>query len=113
MAQKNMVIITRKNICESFLKLLWNEGFIHGYRISKHNINTLEIFLKYDKLGKPVINSFKFVSKPSQRIYFSNKQIWKINSYKTFIIFSTHKGLKSINQCKKQRIGGEALLILN
>ena len=113
MAQKSIIKTPRKNICESFLKLMWDEGFINGYRISKENTNNLEIFLKYDNVGKPAINSLKFISKPSQRIYYSNKQIWKLDSYKTFIIFSTNKGLKSINQCKKQRIGGEALILIN
>jgi small subunit ribosomal protein S8 len=112
MAKKNVIIGPRKNICESFLKILWNEGFISGYRISL-NTKELEIFLKYTKNGKPVINSLKFLSKPSQRIYYSSKQIWKLDSSKTFIIFSTNLGLKSINDCKKNKIGGEPLIIVN
>jgi len=112
MAKKGVIIGPRKNICESFLKILWNEGFISGYRISP-NTKELEIFLKYTKNGKPVINSLKFLSKPSQRIYYSSKQIWKLDSSKTFVIFSTNRGLKSINDCKKNKIGGEPLIIVN
>ena len=112
MAKKSIVIGPRKNVCESFLKVLWNEGFISGYRISSENNNKLEIFLKYTKNGKPAINSLKFLSKPGQRIYYSAKQIWKLDSSKTFIIFSTSYGLKSINECKKNRIGGEPLIII-
>jgi ribosomal protein S8 len=52
------------------------------------------------------------MSKPGKRIYFNTKQIWKISSNKTFIIFSTHKGLKSIHECKKQKIGGEPIVII-
>lgn len=113
MAKKSVVMGPKKNICESFLKILWNEGFISGYRISPQNNNNLEIFLKYTKTGKPVINSLKFLSKPSQRIYYSVKQIWKLNSSKTFVVFSTNRGLKSINECKKNKIGGEPLIIIN
>jgi len=113
MAKKSVIIGPRKNICESFLKILWNEGFISGYKISSQNNKNLEIFLKYTKNGKPVINSLKFLSKPSQRIYYSSKQIWKIDSSKTFVILSTNRGLKSINECKKSKIGGEPLIIIN
>lgn len=113
MAKKSVVINFRKNICEEFLKIFWNEGFISGYRISPQNNDNLEIFLKYSKTGKPAINSLKLLSKPSQRIYYSSKQIWKLDSSKTFILFSTNNGLKSINQCKKDKIGGEPLVIIN
>lgn len=113
MAKKSVIIGPRKNICESFLKILWNEGFISGYKISSQNRKNLEIFLKYTKNGKPVINSLKFLSKPSQRVYYSSKQIWKLDSSKTFIILSTNRGLKSINECKKSKIGGEPLIIIN
>ena len=113
MARKSIVIGPRKNTCESFLKVLWNEGFISGYRVSSENDKKLEIFLKYAKNGTPAISSLKFLSKPGQRMYYSAKQIWKLDSSKTFIIFSTSSGLKSINECKKNKIGGEPLVIIH
>lgn len=112
-AKKNIIIQTRKNICEHILKLLWDEGFISGYRISLENTQKLEVFLKYQKNGTPTINSIKTMSKPGKRLYYSAKQIWKIDSSKLFIIFSTNKGLKSITQCKKFKLGGEPFLIIN
>ena len=112
-AKKSIITQTRKKICEQLLKLLWNENLILGYRISAENNKKIEIFLSYQKDGKPTINSIKSISKPGKRIYYSAKQIWKIDSSKLFIIFSTNKGLKSITQCKKLKIGGEPLLIIN
>jgi ribosomal protein S8 len=41
------------------------------------------------------------------------KQIWKIDSNKTFLIISTNKGLKTLMECKKLKIGGEPFLIIN
>lgn len=111
LAKKDVVIQHRKKICESILKILWNEGFILGYQIIS-STNKLKIFLKYSKTGKPAINSLKFISKPSKRIYFSTEEIWKIDSSKAFIIFSTNKGIKAISDCKKQKIGGEPLVII-
>jgi small subunit ribosomal protein S8 len=112
LAKRNVIFQTRKNICESFLQSLWNEGFIVGYTTNNENPNQLKIFLKY-KNGRPVINSLKLISKPSRRVYYSIKQIWKLDSCKSFIIFSTNKGLKSIIECKKLKIGGEACIIIN
>ena len=112
LTNRNFIIQPRKRICESYLKLLWREGFILGYNIDCTNKNQIKIFLKY-KNGKPLINSCRLLSKPSRRIYYSIKQIWKIDSNKSFIIFSTNKGLKSIIECKKLRIGGEPVLIIN
>merc|ERR1712072_5776 len=102
--KKSIILQPKKIICESFLQILWDEGFISGYR---NHHKKIEIFLKYTRTGKPAINSIKCLSKPSQRIYYSAKQIWKLNSSKTFIIFSTNQGLKTINQCKKNKIGRE------
>ena len=112
MSGHNVILQRRKKICEAFLKVLWAEGFILGYKINETNKNQLKIFLKYVK-NKPAINSIKFLSKPSRRLYYSTKQIWKMNSSQSFIIFSTSKGLKSIIECKKMRIGGEPFIAIN
>ena len=109
--QKNLLLFfKKKKICENFLKILWTQGYILGYTIEKNN---LKIFLKYNNKKTSCIYSIKLMSKPGKRIYYSSKQIWKINSSKSFIIFSTHKGLKSILECKQLKIGGELFLIVN
>ena len=112
LTKRSFIYQTRKKICESFLKILWQEGFILGYNIDSKDPNLLKIFLKYNN-GRPAINSLKVISKPSRRIYFSSKQIWKIDSSKSFIIFSTSKGLKTILDCKKLKIGGEPVIVIS
>lgn len=110
LSKKSYIQHPRKKVCESFLKVLWTEGFILGYSIE--NDNQIKIFLKYID-DRPVINSLSILSRPGRKIYYSIKQIWKLDSNKTFIIFSTNKGLKSILECKKLKIGGEPILIIN
>jgi small subunit ribosomal protein S8 len=110
LTKRSFIFQSRKKICESYLKILWREGFILGYKIESRN--QIKIFLKY-KNNQPVINSLTLISKPSRRIYYSIKQIWKIDSNKSFIIFSTNKGLKSVIECKKLKIGGEPVVIIN
>lgn len=112
LAKRNFVLQTRKKICESFLKILWDEGFILGYTTDLFNKNKLKIFLKYEK-NKPAITSIKIISRPGRKIYWTVEQIWKIDSTKNFIILSTNKGLLTLTRCKKLNIGGEPVLIIN
>ena len=110
MAKKKVIFQKRKKICESFLNILWDEGFISSYVIDKKN-DKLKIFLKYHQ-SKPAIKKIKCISKPGSRIFYTIKQLWKIKSSKCFLIISTNKGLKTINECKKLNIGGEPFIII-
>ena len=112
MSRRSFILQKQKKICKLFLNILWNEGYILGYKNYNNNSNKIKIFLKYYQ-GKPIINSLKLISKPGQRISYSIKQIWKINSNKTLIIFTTNQGLLTINDCKKLKIGGEPLVAIN
>ena len=112
LAKRDFIYYPRKKTCESFLKILWDEGFILGYTIFSKNPKKLKIFLKY-KNNQPAINSIKLISRPGRRIYYSINQIWKIDSNKSFLIFSTNQGLKSIIDCKKNKIGGEPFIVIN
>jgi small subunit ribosomal protein S8 len=118
LAKRNFIVHKKKKICEKFLDVLWNEGFILGYKNCFQKTktgrinNVTKVLLKY-KNGKPVINKIKLVTKPSRRIYYTNKQIWKMKTNETFIIFSTNKGLKTLDECQRLKIGGEPYIVLN
>ena len=109
LAKKPFIKTPRKKTIEMLLNVLWSEGFILGYK--KKDSKTLKIFLKYKK-GTPVINSIKLVSKPSLRVYYSVKQLWKLNFNQGLFIISTTKGFLSINECKKFKLGGEPFIII-
>lgn len=111
-AKRSFVIQKKKKICESILNLLWNEGFILGFKPFNKEFTQFKIFLKYIN-GKPLIKTLKPISKPGLRIYYSLDQIWKIDTSKTFIIISTNKGLKTLVECKKLGIGGEPLILVS
>jgi len=109
-SNKKFILQTKKKICESFLNILWDEGYILGYTIEKKT-NKLKIYLKYEK-NKPVIRKIKNISRPGLRVYYSKYQIWKIETNKLFVIISTSQGLKTTDQCKKLNIGGEPFIII-
>lgn len=113
LAKRSCIYQKKKKLCESFLQILWDEGFILGYKTSRKDQNNLKIFLKYYNNDKPVITNIKFVSKPGRRIYCSVKQLWKLDSSKIFVIFSTNQGIKTLTECKKYKLGGEPIIIIN
>ena len=102
----------RKKICERVLDVLWNEGYILGYQIVTNDSPKIKIFLKYTK-GKPTIKLLKSFSKPGRRLYYSLPQLWKINSNASFLVLSTTKGIKTLDECKRYKIGGEPLFIIS
>lgn len=110
-SRRNAMYEPKTALTIAFLDILWNEGFILGYKVSNSDSTILKIFLKY-KNGNPVINSIKFVCKPSRNIYYSVSQLWKLDSKKSFVILTTSKGLKTVYDCKKNQIGGKPLFII-
>ena len=105
--KKKYVLQKKKKPCVYYLQVLWDEGFINGYEDNCENY--IKIFLKYCE-GESVIKNIKILSKPGHRIYYTTKQIWKIDSNKNCIIFSTSKGVMSLTNCKKNNIGGEPVI---
>lgn len=111
-AKRHSVTLTRKKICEEVLKILWSEGYINGYKINTFSKYKIDVLLKYSQNGVSVLSSLKPISKPGNRIRYSIKQLWKIDTGSNFIIFSTNQGLKTGSDCKKLGIGGEALVLV-
>lgn len=110
-ANKSYILHPKEKNCASILNILWEEGYILGYTISKKSPQNFEIFLKY-KSNNYVIKHLTSITKPSSKIYCSIKQLWKINSNLGLFILSTNKGILTLNACKKLNVGGELLFIV-
>ena len=108
LARKQSIYQSKTKKCEEILNILWDEGFILGY---KKRENELVILLGY-KNNSPLIKTIKNISKPNLKVYYSVKQLWKLNNTNGLLVFSTNRGLLSINTCKKLKIGGEPILII-
>jgi small subunit ribosomal protein S8 len=111
LARRAFIYQKKKKICEAFLQILWDEGFILGYKNDPSNTDQIKIALKYQN-NLPTISTIQVLSKPGKRIYLSVKQLWKIDSSKICVIVSTNKGLKTLLECKKEKLGGEPILII-
>lgn len=111
LVNKSVVKQKNKKNCEILLNILWDEGYILGYKIIPES-NTILIYLKYSNDKLPAITNFKIISKSSLKVYYSVKQLWKLNISQNLVVLSTNKGLLSANSCKKLGIGGEPVLII-
>lgn len=109
--KKPFVYYKKKKKVDKLLNILWDEGFISGYKVFNKEFPIIKIFLKY-KNETSAINSLKVISKPGLKVNCSLKQLWKLKSIEGVLIISTNKGLKTLEECKKLRLGGELLLII-
>lgn len=110
-ANKPTVIHVNKKINLEILNMLWEKGYILGYKKSAARPLKIEIFLKHNK-EKSGIKKITSVSKPGNRVYSSCSNLWEIYSANSLVIVSTNKGIKSLDECKKLGLGGEPLLIV-
>ena len=110
-ANKIKILQPRNKLCEQVLNLLWQEGYILGYKISDTNFKMFEIFLKYHE-DTPAIKQIKVISKPSKRVYLKSKDLWKINDELQLMIVSTTQGILTGKECKKLNLGGEVFCII-
>ena len=110
LANKQIVKHTKKKSFEMLLNILWDEGYILGYK-NIYDSNIILIYLKYNNKF-PAITNFKIISKSSSKIYYSTRQLWKLKESHGLIVLSTSKGLLSVDSCKKIGVGGEPILII-
>lgn len=107
-------------------ELLEREGFIEGFRemTSENDAEAggaplrkqrgpkshhLEVKLKYDKEGEPVILKIQRISTPGLRRYYDCESIPKVLGGLGVVILTTSKGLMTDRQARDARVGGEAL----
>ena len=91
-------------------KLLKSEGYIVDYEVKEvGKFKVLEIALKYDESGKPVISKLQRVSKPGLRNYSKAKNLPQVLGGMGIAIVSTSKGLMTDRKARKENIGGEVL----
>lgn len=93
------------------LKILYELGFIAGFKIL--DFKFILVFLRYFNQFSS-FRSLSIISKPSNYIYVSFKQLKFYNFYKynfnSFFLISTHFGLLTDKQCLSLGIGGKLIL---
>ncbi len=91
-------------------KLLKEEGYIADYEVREAgNFKVINITLKYDEKGNPVITKLERISKPGLRHYSKAKNLQKVLGGMGVAIVSTPKGLLTDRKARKENVGGEVL----
>lgn len=108
MARKAQVELPASKLKLAVAKVLEEEGYIGGSKISEGAKPTLTLTLKYFE-GRPVIETIKRVSRPGLRIYKSAGDIPKVKGGLGVVIVSTNQGIMTDRAARKANVGGELI----
>lgn len=110
-AKHEKVDVANSKIKEGIARILKEHGYIKTFRVAQDGKQGLmRVYLNYDKVGKPSIESIQRVSKPSKRVYVKRDEIPKVRSGYGITILSTNKGILSGDEAATSNVGGEILL---
>lgn len=107
--EKTAVPESRQKV--AVMKLLTTNGYLAGYTsvASVEGTRSLEVRLKYDAQGVPVIGGLTRVSRPGRRVYRGATQIAPVLGGMGMSVVSTSRGLMSDREAREKKLGGEIL----
>jgi small subunit ribosomal protein S8 len=105
------VEVRKSRLNEEVVKVLTREGFLLDVRevATPTGRAALEVGLKYDEDGEPVISSIDRVSKPGRRVYRGVREIPRILNGMGIAVLSTSRGVMSDREARAAGVGGEVL----
>ncbi len=106
---KQDLVMPYSKFKHSLAQVLLTEGFISGVNELPGRVKMLQMNLRYDTAGQPVISELKRISTPGQRIYLPVEKIPRTNGGLGVTVVSTSKGLMTDKQARKERMGGEII----
>lgn len=111
LVKKEDLIVTQSKLKESILEKMKKEGYIKDFKVLEVDgvKKRIRIKLAYDEKGFSKITDLKRVSKLSQRIYASYKNLMPVKYGQGKIFLSTPAGILTDREAKQNKIGGEVL----
>jgi small subunit ribosomal protein S8 len=110
MVKRSQVIVPSSKMKEAIAQVLWEEGYIQGYDVTKDRPQPiLRIWPKYAEDGEPVITGLRRISKPGCRIYAGKQDLPRVLSGMGIAILSTSQGIMTDKTARRLGIGGEVL----
>ncbi len=108
--KKTTVSIPFSSFKLAIAEKLRDAGYISGIEKKGKKVRkTIDVVLKYNEAGIPVIRGARRISKPGRRMYRSVHEIRSVRYGTGSLILSTPKGIKTDKEARKEKIGGEAL----
>ncbi|MFW0862507.1 MAG: 30S ribosomal protein S8 [Candidatus Komeilibacteria bacterium] len=107
--KKDEVLIPWSKLKYGILKVFVKENYIKDVRVEEQNgFKVLIATLGYVQ-GQPAFKHIRRMSKPSRRIYVKGNSIPYILNGLGMAVISTSKGLKTDNEARRAKIGGELI----
>lgn len=104
-AKLGEVSVPYSRVKEDLAKLLSRQGRVGEVKKDGFKI---KITLNYAS-GEPAISSIKRISKPGLRVYRKSRDIRRVRSGLGLIVLSTSRGLKTGDEARKEKLGGEVI----
>ena len=110
-AGHKVVAIPASNAKKSITEILFDKGYIRGYKVSEteNKQGEIKIALKYNKDNSPVIKTLQRISKPGLRKYTGSAEMPRVLNGLGIAIVSTSKGVMTDKEARVKKVGGEVL----
>ena len=115
MAKHEVVEIPGSNIKKDITKILYDKGYILGYKFEDDNKQgNIRIALKYHPETKvPAIKKLQRASSPGLRKYANAKELPRVLNGLGIAIISTSQGVMTDKEARKMNVGGEVLCFVH
>jgi small subunit ribosomal protein S8 len=113
LANQEQVTVPFSKVKEGICTVLLNEGYIRRFNVlDTKPAKTLTIALKYAETGEPVIHQIDRISTSGRRVYSGRKDLKPIIRGFGISVVSTSSGILSDRDCRKRKLGGEVLCVV-
>lgn len=108
LSKKKFITVNYNNLIIKCIEALYKEGLILSYFVQNETVNnSKKIQIKLRNVDDIVLTSkIKIVSKPTNIKYLQYHQLCRITLKEKTGFFSTNKGILTLDECKKNRLGG-------
>jgi small subunit ribosomal protein S8 len=109
--QRASVQVGASKLNRAVVEVLQREGFVAGARevLTPRGHPALDVALKYDRDGEPVIRRIGRVSRPGRRVYRGVRELPRVLNGLGIAVLSTSKGVMSDREARAAGVGGEIL----
>lgn len=109
-AGHKMVDIPASKMKASIARVLYNHGFILGFRrMEDGKQGVIRVYLAY-RNGTPLIVGIKRISKPGCRVYAGVDTLPRVMGGRGLAVLTTPRGIITDFEARKHNVGGEVLL---
>lgn len=113
MVKHSSVSVPYSTLKHAIADKLAQRGFVKSVsKKGKKAKKTLEIELAYTQAGEPRVTHTERVSKPGRRLYAGAGEIKPVQHGRGVLIMSTPAGIKTDEEARKEKIGGEMMFKL-